>query len=294
MTVLLVYYFFIFIAGTLIGSFLNLVADRVVKGKNILVDRSECDFCHTKLGVKDLFPIFSFLFQKGRCRYCDKKLSWYYPLSEIITGLMFVFVAHYTQILGSFNIYVLLSFIYVTVVFCFFIVLFLTDAKYMVIPNKIVYAGIAFILVFLVSNFSYAMYQFRQSLITDDFGKYLYESGYWHENLYAGLRSLGVMLLSTFFIALFFKFLIWVTKGRGMGEGDLPLAVLISVFNGYPFNILAIFMGFVVGAIFSLVLVALRRKSMKSTIPFGPFLILGSLIVFVWGEFLFEWYFSLF
>src|SRR3990167_2998470 len=80
----------IFILGASIGSFLNVLIDRLPQGKSIL-GRSQCDFCQKKLKWFDLIPIFSFIFLTGRCRYCHKKLSWQYPVVEALTGLAFVF-----------------------------------------------------------------------------------------------------------------------------------------------------------------------------------------------------------
>lgn len=287
-------YIFIFIAGALIGSFLNLVSDRIVNGKPILVGRSECDHCHTKLEPKNLIPLFSFIFQRGKCSYCSEKLNYYYPISEILTGFLFVFITYWTNVLNNLETFVLISFVYLAIVFCFYVILFLADAKYMLVPNKIVYGAIIFVFGFLIINFAVSLYQLRVNLLADDFGQYLYQAGYWHQNLYAGLKGFGYLLLSTLGIALFFKALIWITRGKGMGQGDVPLAALVGLFNGFPFNLLAIFLAFVIGAVYSLVLVATKKKGMKSVIPFGPFLLLASFLAFAWGDLIFEWYFNLF
>jgi prepilin signal peptidase PulO-like enzyme (type II secretory pathway) len=91
-------------------------------------------------------------------------------------------------------------------------------------------------------------------------------------------------------ICLFFLLLVWATKGRGMGWGDVKLGFLIGLVNGFPYGFEAIFFGFVFGAIYSLVLILLKKKTVKDTIAFGPFLILGSVFVLIWGERILNWY----
>lgn len=85
-----IYMVFIGILGLVLGSFYGVVIDRLPANRNIATGRSECDNCHHELGALDLVPIFSFLIQKGRCRYCKTKLSWRYPLLEVLTSLTFL------------------------------------------------------------------------------------------------------------------------------------------------------------------------------------------------------------
>ena len=93
---------------------------------------------------------------------------------------------------------------------------------------------------------------------------------------------------------LFFLSLIKITRGMGMGGGDVKLGFLIGLFNGFPVNIIAIFVGFLSGALVSLVLVLLKKRSMKDTIAFGPFLIFGSILSLVFGQQILNWYIGLF
>ena len=176
---------------------------------------------------------------------------------------------------------------------CFFIIITLSDLKYRLIPNRVVYPAIAFVLLFMIlaiaANAGYSYYYLRN----DEFGKYLIESGFWTNQLVAVAKSFGISLLSSLAVALFFWFLIFITKGKGMGGGDVKLAFLVSIFNGFPQNIVAVFAGFVLGALFSFVLILLGKKTMKDTLPFGPFLVLGSVLAFVYGQQILDWYLSL-
>src|SRR3989344_1715356 len=206
-------YPFLFILGACVGSFLNVISDRLESGKSIIFGRSHCESCKNKLYARDLIPVFSFLFLKGRCRYCKEKLSYTYLVSELLTGFIFV------------------------------------------------YTGI-----------------------------YLIKVGYMKNIMFPIITGTLYAIISSFIISSFFWFLIFITKGRGMGFGDVKLGFLIGLFNGWPNNILAIFLGFLTGAVFSLILILFGKKGMKDTIAFGPFLILGSFISFFWGSQIVRWY----
>jgi prepilin signal peptidase PulO-like enzyme (type II secretory pathway) len=283
------FYILTFISGLFFGSFLNLVADRSVRGESILFGRSHCEKCNTTLTLRDLIPLLSFGLAKGKCRHCSDKLSGMYPLSEFITGLAFVGVAYISGVFkftGTtfMDTASVVSFLFLLVVVCFFIVLFLTDIKYRLIPNNVVIPGIIFILLFLIGSAVYISITNYFGLKDDPLGKYLLQVGYWHSQVLAVLRTLSVYLISAFLIGFFFWFLVFITKGRGMGGGDIKLAVMIGLFNGFPANVLAIFLGFFFGAVYSILMIVIRQKTVKDTIAFGPFLIIGSLVAFVFGD----------
>jgi prepilin signal peptidase PulO-like enzyme (type II secretory pathway) len=236
--------------------------------------------------LRDLVPLFSFLRLKGKCRYCGEKLSWFYPLSEFLTGTLFFGMAYFLKIPQFFDLGVLswMYFTFLFVIICVYIVITLSDAKYRIIPNKIVIPAIVFTIMFIFSRSAYYLFSLKQRLSGEGFGYYLLKAGYWDDRLVREIKDVALVLISAFLIGFFFWLLVTLTKGRGMGYGDIKLGVLIGLVNRFPVNILAVFMGFVLGAFFSLVLIVLGKKTMKDTIPFGPFLIMGSLICLVWGE----------
>lgn len=225
---------------------------------------------------------------------CGKKLSWYYPFSELLTGLMFAGVAYYSGIFQVFGTASIISFVFLLLLASAYIVIFLTDLKHQIIPNKIVYPAIIFVALFMIVNASAYLITTYSRLKADPFGIYLLEAGYLHVQALHILKSLGITFLSSVFIAGFFFFLVKITKGRGMGAGDIKLGFLIGLFNGFPQNIIAIFSGFVIGAIVSLVLILFKVKTMKDTIAFGPFLIIGSVAALIWGYDLWVFYTTLF
>ena len=136
---------FIFLFGVSIGSFLNVLIDRLPQERKI-TGRSVCDYCQHQLSWYDLIPILSFFLLKGRCRYCRKKLSFQYPLVEILTGLMFIFVfLTYVKNIQEISIWqnwlVILSLW--GIVSCF-IVIFFSDVKYHLISDYILLALFGF------------------------------------------------------------------------------------------------------------------------------------------------------
>lgn len=280
----------IFIAGLFVGSFLNVVADRVSHGKSPLKGRSKCDYCSEDLRTKDLVPLLSYVWLKAKCRYCDKKLSYYYPISEFITGFAFVSIAYYLRVFSQASPFIWLNFTYMAAVASFLIIIFLADVKYKIIPNKVVYPAILFLLIFMIGSFTFIALSSYYQMKADPFGKYLLEVGYWSDQMTFLLRSLGLTIASAIAIAAFFWLLIWVTKGKGMGGGDVKLAFLIGLINGFPLNIVAVVLAFVIGAAFSGILMVLKKKGMRDVIPFGPFLILGSVLAFIFGQQIFNWY----
>ncbi|EKE00344.1 MAG: hypothetical protein ACD_22C00043G0001, partial [uncultured bacterium] len=237
-----VYFFFayglIFVFGLFVGSFLNVVADRSVKGVSFVKGRSRCENCKKTLQPHDLIPLLSFILSRGKCRYCGEKLSFWYPLSEYITGCVFVGVSVYTGFVG-YDLSHWLGFLYLLIVACFYIVIFLTDAKYRLIPHKIVVPAIVFV---FVSNLGYTLYYLYSSytqLTGDTFGKYLVKAGYYGSLATHSINGFLVTLAGALGIGLFFWFLVFITRGRGMGGGDITLGFLIGLVNGFPKSVLA-------------------------------------------------------
>lgn len=278
------YYGLAFIGGLFIGSFLNVVADRLLAERSFIKGRSHCDHCSKPLGLKDLIPVLSFASLKGKCRYCKTRLSIYYPLSEILTGSLFVLMAVYSGVFQNFNLENHIEFVYLAIVASLYIVLTLTDFKEKIIPDKIVYFGIVVTFLFGLVSALYSGISYYFTLKASELGPYLIEAGFLTDKIMYLVKMLSLTYLSTAVIFLFFYFLIVITKGRGMGGGDLKLSIMIGLFNGFPLNIVAIFMGFVFGAVISLLMIFARRKSLKDTVAFGPFMVLGSIVALFYGD----------
>lgn len=237
-------YFVVIGTGLLAGSFLNLVSDRLKRNETFIKGRSRCESCSKELKSLDLIPIFSYLISMGRCRYCKTKLSPIYPLSEVTTALFFGIIFYYLQI----NNLTWEYYIYFYFNFSILLVIFWYDYKFYEIPFNFVVLGSVFSLIFRIL--------FLQNLNQSNF---LVELSSW----------LGIFL--------FYFLIIWISKG-GMGGGDLKLSVYLGIFLGFPGSIYGIYYGFLVGGIFALILLVLGKKGLKAKIPFGPFLVIGSLL----------------
>ena len=255
--------FLIFIFGLLFGSFLNSLIYRLEEGLPFPWWRSFCPKCRHTLNWLDLIPIFSFLFLKGRCRYCEQKISWQYPLVELATGVLFVFTIYkfYPIQLGDF-----FTVGYWLLATSFLIVIFVYDLKHYIIPDKIVYPAI-------VLSFIYQLFV-------------IWNFGDW--DLF-GTWSLGFGILPS----LFFLGIILLSREKWMGMGDFKLAILMGLILGWPNILVALFLAFFIGAIIGIGLVLFRKKTLKSEVPFAPFLISGTFIAIFFGEAIINWYFSL-
>lgn len=285
-----VIFIYLFIFGAFIGSFLNLISDRLPEGREIIFGRSACDFCKKTLKVKNLIPIFSYVFQKGRCSFCNKKLSFYYPLSEFLTGVAFVLAGHLSGFFYEINANTAFLLFYYIVVLSFFIVMVLTDMKFCLILDSVIVPSIIFVFISSVLFRFLDLSEIHNNLKNDDFGVYLLQTDFFTNRVILSLKDFGYVIGGAVLIALFFRFLIYITKGRGMGDADVKLGFLIGLVNGFPMAFLAVFVGYILGAFYSVLLMLLRKKTLKDAIPFGPFLILGSVIVLLFGNQIWQWY----
>jgi len=245
----------IFLFGLAVGSFLNVLIDRLPKDESVIKGRSYCDRCKKPLLWYDLIPLLSFLILKGKCRNCHSPISYFYPTVELITGVIFVFLFIFLpqenikyQIS---NIKYVISLIYYLFITSSLIIIFFTDLKYGIIPDKIVYPAV------LVSLF------------------YLFII---HNSLFL------IHVMSALGAFLFFLILYLGTKGRGMGFGDVKLVFLLGLFLGWPKVIVAFYIAFLTGAVVGCILILWGKKRLTGgTIAFGPFLVLGAIISLFWA-----------
>jgi|WetSurMetagenome_2_1015567.scaffolds.fasta_scaffold40149_3 leader peptidase (prepilin peptidase) / N-methyltransferase len=258
--------FFVFIFGLIIGSFLNCVIWRLYKEESFVSGKSYCPHCRHALGFYDLFPLFSYLFLKGKCRYCGKRISVQYPLVELITALLFVLIYfHFGPVnaLFSFNFF---QVIFWWIMASFLVVIFVFDFKYYIIPDETIYPAIIISMLWIMYLFSFGAID----------------------------RAGVVYFIASALGASFFFFLIWFfSRGMAMGFGDVKLAILMGLLLGYPNIIVGLFLGFLFGAIIGSILILFKKKGFKSEIPFGPFLLVGLFIALFWGEKIISWYLSL-
>ena len=267
---MLIFYFTIFVLGLIVGSFLNVVIFRLESGEKIVNDRSRCLYCKHTLAWYDLIPVLSFIFLKGKCRYCKKKISWQYPLAEIGTGILFILMLNLfntpltPSLEGNYFQYPILHLAFWLYIISSLIVIFVYDLKHYIIPDKVIYPAIIIVIGFdLFNNFQYPI---------------------------SNIQSAFNFLIPAILASGFFYAIVIITRGKGMGEGDVKLAFLMGLILGWPVIIFSVFLAFISGSIVGIYLILTGKKKMKSMIPFGPFLVFGTFIGLFWGKEIIKWY----
>lgn len=231
-----------FILGTIFGSFYNVVGYRLPKGESILYPPSHCTNCNHRLGPFELIPIVSFFIQGRKCKKCHQKISWFYPIFEFGCGILFSIC----YLIFGFSLDLLIALTFVSMLS----IIVLSDYEYMIISDEVlIFFGIVLLIELLI----------RDGIIAT--------GGYLLQGILAFFTMWGIKKLGDFLF-----------KKESMGGGDIKLMFVFGLVLGYPLAILSIFLGSLVGLPISLVMVA---KKSSHEIPFGPFLSVGALILFL-------------
>ena len=253
-------FIFIFLLGTVIGSFLNVVIYRFNTGLPIVKGRSKCMTCNHKLCWYELMPLLSYAFQNGKCHKCKSPISKQYFIVELVTGLMFVLISlHFLEALFiSSSLYIFLVAVF-AFIFSLLIIISVYDIRHKIIPDKLVYIfiGVSLILVFVNWTTGNPLFIIPSFI-----------------NLFAG------PILAAPFALLFL-----VSKGKWMGLGDAKLILGIGWMLGFSLGIASVILSFWIGSIISLFVMFFTKNKigMKTEIPFAPFLIIGAFIVFLFS-----------
>ncbi len=303
-----------FIFGTIIGSFLNVIIYRINTNLSISRGRSKCFSCNRGLEAKDLVPVFSYLFFKGRCRTCKSKISMQYPLVEILTGIMFTLITYFyffdgaifignNLFNGSLVLQALTQTPFIKYLFYAFdlttlsilIAIFVYDFKHKIIPDKLVYTGASIMFVkAVISIFIFKL---------------------------TGLDAV-LTLLAGPLVALPFALFWLVSGGRWMGLGDAKLALIVGWGLGISYGFTALMYSFWIGTIVIIGLSLVREMleafstrnnalglrikflqsqklkyftskipsyKLRSEIPFGPFIIVAFYMIYFIGRNLLWW-----
>ncbi len=219
------------------------VVYRLPKKQNIVTGRSKCDFCKHKLAWTDLFPILSYILTKGKCKYCHRKISILYPAFELLTAAVFSLTYYF------FPSSSIVSLTFYLVIVSALLAIFFIDLFNQIIPFIILLPAIAIV--------------------------WLYNMIYSHSLVLN-------YTFAAFGAGIFIFFLFAITKGRGMGFGDVVFAFFMGSLVGFPRIIIALYISFVIGAITGVIYIIARKKHFRGTaIPFGPFLVLGTYMVMI-------------
>lgn len=263
-----------FVFGNLIGSFLNVLIWRLPQDKKI-TGRSHCAHCNHVLTARDLIPVISFALARGRCRYCQAKVSPRYPIIEIITGLLFAAVAYkflllflpqFWPLLESWQIVWYLLLLQAVLVVCICLVVFVIDFEHYLILDKIVFPSFAVFTAILIAA----------SLLSNQ------------------PVQIFVNLLCAVGAALPFAAIWYFSKGKWMGYGDVKFIALMGLMLGWPNILIALFIAFMLGAFVGVGLIATGRKNLSSKLPFGTFLAVATVLALFFGTAIWNGYWGLF
>lgn len=256
----------LFFVGICIGSFVNAAVWRIKNKKDLLRDRSECTHCHRKLAWYDLIPVISWVFLRGKCRYCKKPISAQYPLVELAVAAFFVASLAFWPY-GFSTATELLSFAIWLLAGTGLAILFVYDMKWLLLPDKVVLPVIGLGVAMSILRALEAPHAL--AFLTDLFG--------------------SLLILPGFYLLLFI-----LSGGRWVGFGDVKLSIgLALLLCDWKLALLTLFLANLVGTlVFAPALVAKRIKR-DSHVPFGPFLIIGFIIAGLVGPQIIDWYTTL-
>lgn len=238
------YYLFIFILGLVLGSFYTVVGERLPREESIIKPASHCPNCLIKLKWYQLFPVFSYIFLKGKCSNCHKRIPIYYPIMELLCGILFL--VSYIIFGFSFNFYV--SLIIVSIL----IIIFISDFKYNIILDSPLIIGS---ILFIILNFLF--------------------NGF---NEMVKSMCFGV----TIFVVLFLIKLLGdiMFKKESLGGGDIKLGFVMGLILSPRVALIAL----IIASFIALIFVLINNIKKEAEIPFGPFLMIAFYITFIFKD----------
>ena len=246
--------FLVVIFGLVIGSFLNVCICRIANEESIAFPPSHCTNCGYELKAKDLIPVLSYIFLGGKCRSCKEKISIQYPIVEILNAILYI------------AIYLKFGFTLNLLKFCLFasllIVIGFIDFKTKYVYNSTVVFGV-------VSGILFAVLEWMET------------------------KSIPWNYIAGAFIGFGIIYLI-VILTRGMGEGDIDIALICGLFLGIKGILVTLFLAIILGGIVATIILIFKLKERKAEIAFGPYLAIGGIIACLYGSRLIDIYLGLF
>jgi leader peptidase (prepilin peptidase) / N-methyltransferase len=249
-------FFFVFLFGAIVGSFLNVCIYRIPAGESVVAPRSRCGACKTPIRATDNVPILSYFLLRGRCRHCGAGIAARYPLVEALTGV----AALATFVVFGPTVQALILFAFL----CSLIVVSMIDLDHQIIPNVISVPGI-------VVGFGAALLVGQPS---------------WRASL-AGLLLGGGVLWGV--SEAYFR----LTGREGMGFGDVKLLAMIGAFLGWQAIPVTLLLASLTGTLIGVGVMLARGSDARTPIPFGPFLAAGAVCALFFGDALIHWYLGL-
>lgn len=252
-------YFIIFLCGTVFGSFLSVCIYRLPEKQSIAFPGSHCFSCGHPLNALDLVPVFSYLLLRGKCRYCDSKLSLQYPAVELVAGALAVLSA----VSFGFSANAVLAFAFSAGL----LIVFVIDKKTMIIPDEMVLFLMVISIIWRIVNYNGIM----------DLMEILF-----------GMATGPVLLLIFYFVGLF------MLNVEVMGLGDIKFFIPIGILLGGKGTIITLYVAVLSGAAAAIYLLLRKKKKRNHRMPFGPYIALGAMLSLYFGNILIVFYWKLF
>lgn len=256
------------IFGLVVGSFLNVCIYRIPRDGSVAKpSRSYCPHCNHTLSALDNIPVLSYIYLKGKCRYCKEPISPRYMTVELLTAILFVLMIHRSLPLHLSFWQTVLELFTTCVFISMLIVISFIDLEFTIIPNKVVFVGLPIGLLFAIiaSLLNWNI----QPLLSRVLG--------------AAVGAGIIVLIAIGGKALFRK--------EAMGGGDIKLMAMIGIYLGFwPHIPLTIMIAAFLGSLIGVIVLLFRKNKQDSTIPFGPFLSIGALISLMYGTQIWLWY----
>lgn len=252
--------------GAIFGSFAGAVAWRIKKKKDFVRGRSECEHCHHVLAPLDLVPMFSWLLLQGKCRYCKKSIGSTALFVELALGVAFA-LSYTAWPLGFSGVLSGFLFGLWLVVLVLFAILCIYDIRWTLLSDKVVYPLIVLSALFFIGHAVLVGLSVPQALL---------------EALYAIAPIAGV-----------YGLLFAVSQGKWVGFGDVKLGIALGLLLGWQQALLALVLANLIGFVFILPGLLTQKLERSSHVPFGPFLMLATVIAFLYGSYLIDAYLGL-
>lgn len=247
-----------FALGTIVGSFISMLNYRIRRSvKGIFFGRSFCPHCKVKLNFFDLVPLLSYIFLRGKCRSCNKKISIEYFLTELVTGFLFAILFLSFNFLNGTDPLITSFWLTVSI---FLMAIFFYDLKYQEIPLKL---SIPVIVLGALGSYFILKTPIESIIIGGLIGK------------------------------LFFYLQYIISKGKWVGLGDSDIGLAMGLILGTKLTLVALMLAYIIGSIYAIILLVTGQAKMKTALAFGPFLIIGLYISALYGQNLANWYINL-
>ena len=247
------------IIGLVWGSFLNVVIYRLPRDLSLIKPPSSCPKCGRRIKWYDNIPVLSYLLLRGKCRFCGQKISAIYPLVETLTAICFLVI--YFHNIRFLDLEFFADCLFVSSL----IALGFIDYFHQIIPGTITLPVLILALIYAPFRYDFNL---KQALI-------------------------GAAVGGGFLLLVYFVYLLW-RKKEGLGLGDVMMMLMVGAYLGIGRTIFTLLLASVVGSLFGLILMQVKKKNWQFALPFGVFIAPSAFVALIWGRLIITWYLGLF